>query len=211
MQTIKVTAVGGGCVGKTAMLDVYAINEFPQKFRFTLNDHYPVVIRIDGKPYTLDLFDTPGQEDYDRHRSLSYPHTDVLLLVFSIDDPDSIESIPIKWYPEASHFCPKVPIILVGNKLDLRDDKVTVKQLQKYGQSPITTAQGEKLARIIGAVKYCECSALTILREGLGNVFKEAALAALNKPPEQPQSNSRWFKTKRWFKRSRQPRTHCEY
>ena len=209
MQTIKVTAVGDGCAGKTAMLEVYAMNKFPEEFRFALNDNYTVAIRIDGKPYTLDLFDTPGQEDYDRVRPLGYPHTDVFLIVFSIVQYGGCINPLHKWYPEVSHHCPDVPIILVGNKLDLRDDRETVEKLRRECKlSPITTAQGEDLARKIGAVKYCECSALT--REGLGNVFAEAALAAL-KPPEQPQSNSRWFKTKRWFKRSRQPRTHCEY
>lgn len=57
-----------------------------------------------------------GQEDYDRLRPLSYPDTDVILMCFSIDSPDSLENIPEKWSPEVRHFCPNVPVILVGNK-----------------------------------------------------------------------------------------------
>jgi len=68
----------------------------------------------------LALWDTAGQEDYDRLRPLSYPDTDVILMCFSIDSPDSLENIPEKWTPEVRHFCPNVPIILVGNKKDLR-------------------------------------------------------------------------------------------
>ena len=49
-------------------------------------------------------------------RPLSYPDTDVILMCFSIDSPDSLEKIPEKWSPEVRHFCPNVPIILVGNK-----------------------------------------------------------------------------------------------
>ncbi len=64
----------------------------------------------------LALWDTAGQEDYDRLRPLSYPDTDVILMCFSIDSPDSLENIPEKWTPEVRHFCPNVPIILVGNK-----------------------------------------------------------------------------------------------
>ena len=64
----------------------------------------------------LALWDTAGQEDYDRLRPLSYPDTDVILMCFSIDSPDSLENIPEKWSPEVRHFCPNVPIILVGNK-----------------------------------------------------------------------------------------------
>ena len=64
----------------------------------------------------LALWDTAGQEDYDRLRPLSSPDTDVILMCFSIDSPDSLENIPEKWTPEVKHFCPNVPIILVGNK-----------------------------------------------------------------------------------------------
>ena len=75
----------------------------------------------------LALWDTAGQEDYDRLRPLSYPDTDVILMCFSIDSPDSLENIPEKWTPEVKHFCPNVPIILVGNK---KVDFFTIIQLQ---------------------------------------------------------------------------------
>lgn len=75
----------------------------------------------------LALWDTAGQEDYDRLRPLSYPDTDVILMCFSVDSPDSLENIPEKWTPEVKHFCPNVPIILVGNKKDLRNDPNTMR------------------------------------------------------------------------------------
>ena len=68
----------------------------------------------------LALWDTAGQEDYDRLRPLSYPDTDVILICFSIDSADSFRNITDKWIPEVNHFCPHAPIILVGNKMDLR-------------------------------------------------------------------------------------------
>lgn len=48
----------------------------------------------------MALWDTAGQEDYDRLRPLSYPDTDVILMCFSVDSPDSLENIPEKWTPE---------------------------------------------------------------------------------------------------------------
>lgn len=48
----------------------------------------------------LALWDTAGQEDYDRLRPLSYPDTNVILMCFSVDSPDSLENIPEKWTPE---------------------------------------------------------------------------------------------------------------
>ena len=56
----------------------------------------------------LALWDTAGQEDYDRLRPLSYPDTDVILLCFAINNKDSLENVCEKWKPEVSHFCPKV-------------------------------------------------------------------------------------------------------
>ena len=82
--------------------------------------------------------DTAGQEDYDRLSPLAYPNSDVILMCFSIDLPDSLENILEKWVPEVKHFCPKVPIVLVGNKLDLRTDQYTIKELQRNKQTVTT-------------------------------------------------------------------------
>ena len=90
-------------------------------------ENYVVDIEVDGKQVELALWDTAGQCDYDivRQNNLTYPDTDVILICFSIDSPDSLENIPEKWTPEVKHFCPDVHIILVGNKKDLRNDPNT--------------------------------------------------------------------------------------
>jgi len=51
---------------------------------------------IGGEPYTLGLFDTAGQEDYDRLRPLSYPQTDVFLVCFGVVSPSSFENVKEK-------------------------------------------------------------------------------------------------------------------
>lgn len=125
----------------------------------------------------LALWDTAGQEDYDRLRPLSYPDTDVILMCFSIDSPDSLENIPEKWTPEVKHFCPNVPIILVGNKKDLRSDPNTIRELQKMKQEPVKPDEGRGMAEKIGAAAYLECSAKT--KEGVREVFECATRSAL--------------------------------
>lgn len=82
-----------------------------------------------------------GQEDYDRLRPLSYPQTDVFLICFSLVNPASFENVRAKWYPEVRHHCPSTPIILVGTKLDLRDDKNTIEKLRDKKLQPITYPQ----------------------------------------------------------------------
>lgn len=96
---------------------------------------------VDGKPINLGLWDTAGQEDYDRLRPLSYPQTDVFLICFSLVNPASFENVRAKWYPEVRHHCPNTPIILVGTKLDLRDDKSTIEKLRDKKLTPITYPQ----------------------------------------------------------------------
>jgi len=179
MQTIKCVVVGDGAVGKTCLLISYTTNKFPNEYVPTVFDNYAVTVMIGGTPYTLGLFDTAGQEDYDRLRPLSYPDTDDILMCFSIDSPDSLENIPEKWTPEVKHFCPNVPIILVGNKKDLRNDPNTIKELGKMKQEPVKPEEGRAMAEKINAFAYLECSAKS--KEGVREVFETATRAALQK------------------------------
>lgn len=127
-----------------------------------------------------------GQEDYARLRPLSYPNTHIVLICFSVSNPDSFASVTRvqdSWAAEVRHFCPDVPYILVGCKIDLRHDPATIRELRETNEHPVTTAevtrsrmalrfrtsvtssygalQGEATAAQIGALAYIECSAYT--------------------------------------------------
>lgn len=157
-------------------VDPYGIH--PSKpYGGTKDDPHLADIEVDGKQVELALWDTAGQEDYDRLRPLSYPDTDVILMCFSIDSPDSLENIPEKWTPEVKHFCPNVPIILVGNKKDLRNDEHTRRELAKMKQEPVKPEEGRDVANRINAFGYLECSAKT--KDGVREVFEMATRAAL--------------------------------
>jgi len=161
----KLVIVGDGACGKTCLLIVFSKDQFPEVYVPTVFENYVADIEVDGRQVELALWDTAGQEDYDRLRPLSYPDTDVILMCFSIDSPDSLENIPEKWTPEVRHFCPNVPIILVGNKKDLRNDENTKRELQKMNQAPLKADEGKRMADNISAVAYLECSAKT--KEGV--------------------------------------------
>jgi len=66
-----------------------------------------------------------------------------------------------QWIPEIMHHAPNTPIILVGTKLDLREDPVTLQRLKERRFAPVTYAMGAACARDIGAVKYLEASSKT--------------------------------------------------
>lgn len=182
MQAIKCVVVGDGAVGKTCLLISYTTNAFPGEYIPTVFDNYSANVMVDGKPINLGLWDTAGQEDYDRLRPLSYPQTDVFLICFSIISPASFENVKTKWHPEIKHHCPNTPFLLVGTKLDLREDPETISRLAEKRLAPITFQQGNDMAKTIGAVKYVECSALN--QTGLKTVFEEAIRAVLRPPPK---------------------------
>ncbi|KAI8830370.1 putative GTPase Rho1 [Chytriomyces cf. hyalinus JEL632] len=173
----KLVIVGDGACGKTCLLIVYSKKQFPEVYVPTVFENYIADINIDGRRVELALWDTAGQEDYDRLRPLSYPDSHVILICFAVDSPDSLDNVQEKWISEVLHFCAGLPIILVACKKDLRNDPRVIEDLRKTGQSPVQPQQGQAVAEKIGAYRYLECSART--GDGVAEVFEHATRAAL--------------------------------
>mmetsp|Transcript_34812 Transcript_34812/g.47599 ORF Transcript_34812/g.47599 Transcript_34812/m.47599 type:complete len:203 (-) Transcript_34812:240-848(-) len=178
---VKCVVVGDGAVGKTCMLISYTEGKFPKEYVPTVFENYEAEIVVNGSEVKFSLWDTAGQEGYARIRTLSYPKTDIFLLCFSVDNQPSLANVRDRWFKEIRHHCPNAPLILVGTKIDLRDDQQTVEELQSQGKELITTEQGAEMAKEINALQYLECSALT--RGGLKNVFDEALQAVIGSRP----------------------------
>lgn len=165
----KLVIVGDGACGKTSLLYVFTLGEFPTEYHPTVFENYVTDCRIDGKGVQLALWDTAGQEEYERLRPLSYHNSHVILIAFAINEPDSLENARSKWVDEVKYYCPKVPFILVGLKKDLRQST----DHRRYVQ----TQHAENIAKDIGAKKYLELSALT--GEGVDDIFEFATRTSL--------------------------------
>ncbi|CAA6672953.1 unnamed protein product [Spirodela intermedia] len=174
---VKCVTVGDGAVGKTCMLISYTSNTFPMDYVPTVFDNFSANVIVNGSTVNLGIWDTAGQEDYNRLRPLSYRGADVFLLAFSLVSRPSYENISKKWVHELRHYAPSVPVVLVGTKQDLRDDEQFL--VDHPGATPITTAQGEELRRLIGAAAYIECSAKT--QQNVKAVF-DAAIRVVLQP-----------------------------
>ncbi|KAK7472995.1 Rho GTPase [Stygiomarasmius scandens] len=166
-----------GACGKTSLLCSFALGEFPKEYQPTVFDNYVAEIRLDEKHVQLALWDTAGQEEYERLRPMSYSKSHVILIAFALDTPDSLENVETKWIEEVRSICgSNIPVILVGCKADLRpspDHPNTPDNPSPY----VTREMGQRVANAIGARAYKECSALKI--EGVDDVFETATRASM--------------------------------
>ncbi|KAJ1506534.1 hypothetical protein HMI54_004995 [Coelomomyces lativittatus] len=174
----KLVIIGDGCTGKTALLMTYALRQFPEQYVPTIFENYTVTTSYKpGKRIELSMWDTAGQEDYDRLRPLSYPDADVLVICFTLagDSKDSYYNVLQKWYPETRHFCPGVPLVLIGTKADLRENP------KKPQKCIVTTKEGQDLASKIRAAAYLEISSKTASIDELDHVFSQIALVLMSR------------------------------
>jgi Ras homolog gene family, member Q len=92
---------------------------------------------------------------------MSLPETDVFVVCYSVVNPTSFKNVKTNWISEIKKNCPNAPVILVGTKTDLREDKSVLKSLEENGESVIDELMGLTLQKEIGAEYFVECSAMT--------------------------------------------------
>ncbi|KAH3732847.1 cell division cycle protein 42-like [Pelomyxa schiedti] len=150
-QSIKLVIVGNGAVGKTCAMLTYLSQSFPSEYIPTCGfDNPSCNIRVENGNFNVNIWDTAGQEEYDRLRPLSYPQTDIFIIMFSVENRASMNNVEEKWIPEVQRHVPKAPILLVASKIDLRSDAT---------KNCISPAEVEALSRKL-KLPYCEISSL---------------------------------------------------
>ncbi len=116
-------------------------------------DRWPDIF-VDNIHIELSLWDTAGQEEFDRLRSLSYDDTHTIMLCFSVDSRDSLENVESKWVGEIAENCAGVKLVLVALKCDLREGGGDETEGQGGGKETIDYTEGLEVAKRIQALRY---------------------------------------------------------
>ena len=136
----------------------------------TIFENYNQEVPIDGKQYSFHIWDTAGQDEYDRLRPLSYSGANVILLCFALDSNISFVNLQERWITEVNFYCKNAKIILIGTKLDLREDG---------NPQHVSDEEARKFCEKHGCAAYIACSPKSGV--GVDRVFPEAAKACEQK------------------------------
>uniref|UniRef100_A0A6B2LHR7 Uncharacterized protein n=1 Tax=Arcella intermedia TaxID=1963864 RepID=A0A6B2LHR7_9EUKA len=188
----KVVLVGDGATGKTTLLLTATTGNYTTTPE-TESTKFETKVRVGDRECLLDFYDTNGQEENQKQRIAVYPHTDVFIIAFSIVSPYSFDSVLTKWHPEINRYAPGVPVLLVGTKLDIRNDPYSLERLSGRKLAPISYQQGREMKEHISALSYVECSAQT--GEGLPSLL-EAVLHIADPPAAKTKAQKRKSKVK---------------
>jgi len=142
-------------------------------------DHHTVDVLVDDEIVELSLWDNVGEDELGYAGPSSYANTHVVMLCFSVDQPNSLVNAENKWLDRIIEKCPGVKICLLALRCDLRDDPKTHADLANRGQRPIDYEKGLAAARRVRASRYLECSARR--NRGVSEAFLEVARVSISK------------------------------
>jgi GTP-binding nuclear protein Ran len=148
----KLVLVGDGGTGKTTFVKRHLTGEFEKKYIATLGvEVHPMPFHTSRGQIRFDVWDTAGQEKLGGLRDGYYINGQCGIIMFDVCSRITYQNVP-KWYKDLVRVCENIPIVLVGNKVDVKDRKVKAKMitfhrkknLQYYDISAKSNYQFEK-------------------------------------------------------------------
>lgn len=166
---IKIVIVGDSGCGKTSLFSSYVRGSFPSAYEPTIfENHRAFVGNKNGSCLSADLWDTAGQEEYERLRRLSYQDANVVIIAYSVDAPESLPNITDVWAPEVLTYAPDADIIMIALKSDC--------------QHRVDPSIARHVAENIGALAHIQCSSLKMYH--VNEVFDAVFNIIINKEEE---------------------------
>merc|ERR1711872_451529 len=158
MREYKIVVLGSGGVGKSALTVQFVQGIFVEKYDPTIEDSYRKQVEVDGKQCMLEILDTAGTEQFTAMRDLYMKNGQGFVLVYSITSQSSFDDLAeLREQILRVKDTDDVPLVLVGNKCDLEDERVVGKD------------QGLNLARQFSNCAFMETSAKAKI--GVNDIF----------------------------------------
>ncbi|CAH8854745.1 unnamed protein product [Trichobilharzia szidati] len=178
LPVLRIAIIGSGGVGKSALTLQFMYDEFVEDYEPTKADSYRKKERLDGEEIQFDILDTAGQEDYNGIRDYYFRSSEGFLLVYAIDDEESLRALPM-FHEQVVRIknCEQPPMLIVANKCDLKDPKQ-----KDY------TLQGMQYAKCWGvpfvetSAKMC-CNVDKVFIE-IGREIRRSQLASIQYPKQ---------------------------
>ena len=191
-HNMKLVFVGDTAVGKTSVIMTWTQEVFPSLYEPTVFDTYNGTKNYKGSEVKLQIWDTAGHEDLGRLRPIAYANTDCFIICFSLMDKSSLENACQKWISEVKTTARACPCILVGTKMDLRDEYERNGDQAKLA-SCVSNQEIEQAAKKYAFQGFVVCSAKE--KKGLNKVFHTAfkvvfQMKAINNPTPGAQNNA---------------------
>merc|ERR1711990_191487 len=130
IPTFKLILVGDGGTGKTTFVKRHLTEEFEKKYLPTVGvSVHPLDFNTNCGPIRFDCWDTAGQEKFGGLRDGYYIHGQCAIIMFDVTSRTTYKNVP-NWHRDITRVCENIPIVLVGNKVDVKDRQVKAKNIQ---------------------------------------------------------------------------------
>ena len=129
MPTFKLVLVGDGGTGKTTFVKRHLTGEFEKKYVATLGvEVHPLVFHTNRGQIRFNVWDTAGQEKFGGLRDGYYIQGQCAIIMFDVTSRVTYKNVP-NWHRDLVRVCENIPIVLTGNKVDIKDRKVKAKAI----------------------------------------------------------------------------------
>lgn len=129
IPTFKCVLVGDGGTGKTTFVKRHMTGEFEKKYVATLGvEVHPLVFHTNRGAIRFNVWDTAGQEKFGGLRDGYYIQGQCAIIMFDVTSRITYKNVP-NWHRDLVRVCENIPIVLCGNKVDIKDRKVKAKSI----------------------------------------------------------------------------------